>query len=216
MRGFLGAKLRKLLIISGFDTPIIKLLDPTNSFSKPHLQAIYFRPDMGRYRSQKFYANTMKIIHLTKLYKNPQFLADHVASELERNKKHTSFLYALRTMLQRAYPGRGGLRRRRRRRRLSSKKRRYKKRIRLFPKKRLKYIKTPTSQRKAYRRNRIFAYYTAIRISIFGKLNARPRARSFIITVGPRLNVEINTFSNKINYAVAHARARTGAFGVKV
>ncbi len=103
---YLRVQMRRLLQIGGFTVPILKLLDPVESLSAQHLRAIYFRKALSRYRNQKFYANTAKILHMTKLYKNPQLLADHVASELERNKRHTAFLYALKTMLQKAFPGR--------------------------------------------------------------------------------------------------------------
>jgi ribosomal protein S3 len=51
------------------------------------------------------------------------------------------------------------------------------------------------------------------RVGISGKINASSRTRSVFISKG---NLPVQTFSERLNFAAAQARARTGTFGIRV
>jgi ribosomal protein S3 len=52
-----------------------------------------------------------------------------------------------------------------------------------------------------------------IKLSIKGKINSKDRTNTKIIQEGIIPN---QTFSKNVSYAIAHAPARTGSFGIKV
>jgi ribosomal protein S3 len=52
-----------------------------------------------------------------------------------------------------------------------------------------------------------------IKISIKGKINATDRTRVKIIQEGI---IPIQSFNKHVTYGIAHARVKTGAFGIKV
>jgi ribosomal protein S3 len=58
-----------------------------------------------------------------------------------------------------------------------------------------------------------FKKLKGFRIGITGKINSASRTRAIFISKG---NLPVQSFSERLNFATAQARARTGTFGIRV
>lgn len=63
-------------------------------------QKLVASDSLGRYKNTKYFLNTVRIVYLMSLFKNPTILAQHLAREITRIKNHRQLFYAFQAFIQ--------------------------------------------------------------------------------------------------------------------